>query len=493
MLNLAMWTTIKTLYAQGYSKTKIADTVKVSRKTVTRILKKMLAGETVPKRKVVPSILESYKDYIAAKVGQELTAVRIWQDMVKEKQYQGSYATVRKYVGKIKLSKDVYIHQVTLPAEEAQVDFGYAGLIPDEDGKLKKHWVFCYELVHSNKNYHQIVKSQTVKEFIQCHINAFKYMGGVPETIKIDNLKSAILEASFYEPEYQKEYINFADYYGFKPIPCRIATPTDKASIECGVKYVKKNFLKGKTFNNIEDVNGQLRDWTDNVCNKRIHGTTKKVPDDVFEKEEKHLLKHLPEKDYEISEWVKRTVLCNCHISYNNNFYSVPYQYVHREVVLQVTDKLLKVYADNKIVATHTLVSGKGKFQTNLLHYPIYKVIGSTEYQNKYRDKMGEIGEYAAKYFNYLLDRQKNYWFRTVKGIIQLAKEYGREQVDIACGRALHFGAYGYKVIKSICEKGIKDLGQVQGEKEQKPKIGQYQRPLEEYQQLIWKNQLLNN
>ena len=107
---------------------------------------------------------------------------------------------------------------------------------------------------------------------------------------------------------YQKEYLNFANYYGFKPIPCRIYTPTDKAMIESSVKYVKNGFLKGRTFKEIFDANTQLKNWTNNICNKRIHGTTKRIPDEVFEQEEKSLLLPLSVSDYQIRSFSKRTV-----------------------------------------------------------------------------------------------------------------------------------------------------------------------------------------
>lgn len=483
-----MWTTIKTLKEQGYKNKKIAEILNINRKTICRILKKIASGQNEPKRKIVDSILKVHQDYIAYKVAKGLTAVRIYQDLIKDRQYSGSYDTVKRYVKKIKLSQDIFMHNPTIPAEEAQVDFGYAGLLRDIiDEKLHKSWIFCMELVHSNKSYYEIVFNQDVKTFLKCHINAFRYFCGVPKTVKIDNLKSAILKASFYETEYQKEYINFANYYGFKPIPCRIATPTDKASVECGIKYVKNNFLKAREFENIVDANKQLRYWQDNICNKRIHGTTKKVPDEVFEKEEKALLLPLPEKDYDISEWVKRTVSCTCHISYKNNFYSLPYQYVHQEVIVQITDKLLKVYADNKLVATHTLIEAKGKFQTNPSHYPEYKSIPETQLKEKYRQKMIEIGEDALRYFECLVKKQPGYWMRSVKGIIKLSDEYGKRNIDIACSRALHFGVYGYKVIKSICEKGLfEKINEIYTlNKLNKANFYEYQRPLQDYEKLF--------
>ncbi|MCG8541830.1 MAG: hypothetical protein MJA82_18105 [Clostridia bacterium] len=101
---------------------------------------------------------------------------------------------------------------------------------------------FCY----SRLMYSEIVFNQEVKTFIKCYENTFRYFGVVPKTVKIDNLKTAILEANFYEPVCQREYEELSKYYGFISIPCRVRTPTDKAKIESGVKYVKNNFFKVK-------------------------------------------------------------------------------------------------------------------------------------------------------------------------------------------------------------------------------------------------------
>jgi len=119
MLRIAMWTTIKTLWDLGYNKTRIAETVGCSRKTVRKILKRLQQGQIEPKREVVPTIIEPYKDLIAARVSQELTAKRIYQEL-KEKGYAGSYETVKRHCSKIKLTKDVYMHNVTVAGEEAQ-------------------------------------------------------------------------------------------------------------------------------------------------------------------------------------------------------------------------------------------------------------------------------------------------------------------------------------------------------------------------------------
>jgi transposase len=483
MLKMETKILIKTLAEIGVSKTKIGEKLGIHRKTVEKILKKGIENEQNRSRN---SIIDPYKDYIAAKVENELSATRIYQDLVKEKGYEGSYETVKNLVRDMKQNKQkVYMRIHTQPGEEAQVDFGYAGPIIIEN-KKKKCWVFCMELSYSRLEYFEIVYDQAVKTFLQCHINAFHFFGGVPKIIKIDNLKSAILEANFYDTIYQKEYLNFANHYSFKPMPCRIGTPTDKGKVEANIKYVKNNFLKSRLFRDKNHANEELRNWNINICNKRTHNTTKQVPQEVFDKEERMKLLPLPSKDFEIAEFVKRKVGIDCHINFENNYYSVPYQYIAQEVIVEVTDNLLRIYANNNIIATHPRLEGKkGEFQTTKNHYPSYKTLTNSDYYAHYKQKMANIGEDALKFYQEMV-KIKNYGcYGAIRGIIALTKTYGEEAVNKACRRALHHQAFEYRVIKSICEK---QLYEMELEKVRETNIeakGEFARPLSEYQRLL--------
>ncbi|MBU0878385.1 MAG: DDE-type integrase/transposase/recombinase [Candidatus Omnitrophica bacterium] len=168
--------------------------------------------------------LDNYKEKIIELMEIGLSGVRIHQEL--EKMGLGiSYASVKDYLAGIKKREKIFVRIHTLPAEEAQVDFGYIGLTPDNEGRRRKTWVFNMKLSFSRYDYYEKVYDQRVETFIECHINAFNYFNGVPETVRIDNLKAAILEANFYQPVYQRLYKDFADYTGFKPIPCRIYHP----------------------------------------------------------------------------------------------------------------------------------------------------------------------------------------------------------------------------------------------------------------------------
>ena len=143
-----------------------------------------------------------YKNAAAIK-----SARLIYEWLRDDKAVEVSYATVARYVGQFK-SQEVYIPLHSSPGEEAQVDFGYFGRY-DLEGRLIKAWVFCMVLSHSRYAYYCLVRDQSVRTFIQCHILAFEFFGGVPQTVKIDNLKAGVITPDFYEPVIQHQYGEF--------------------------------------------------------------------------------------------------------------------------------------------------------------------------------------------------------------------------------------------------------------------------------------------
>ncbi len=132
-----------------------------------------------------------------------------------------------------------------------------------------------------------------------------------------------------------------------------------------------------------KDCDDQLREWLDRA-NGRVHGTTKQVPREVFEKEEKAKLKPLPMGRYKLSKLGRRQVYHDCHIFVDYNYYSVPFDYVGKELDIELDDKFLRVYFNGKQVALHTRLKGRGQFSTEPSHYPKYKQYSETEYQQKY-------------------------------------------------------------------------------------------------------------
>jgi len=446
-----MYTTIKTLWKKHKNKSLIARLTGHDWKTVAKRIGEIEQEKEYQPKKPHPKILNPYHEDILKWIEEGLTGVRI-HEKIEQKGVKVGYSTVKDYLSHIKKREKIFMRIHTLPGEEAQVDFGYLGYSTYQ-GKRRKTWVFNMRLSYSRLDYYEVVYDQRVETFIRCHIHAFYFFGGIPQYIKIDNLKSAILEANFYEPLYQELYRNFASYYGFHPLPCRVRKPNDKGKVESGIKYVKGNFFSGRYFKDEDDLKVRLEKWNKRI-NTRIHGTTRKVPQEVFEKEEKAQLLPLPQEEFALAKVGTRKVYHDCHIYLDYNYYSVPFSYVGKEVEINLTEKLLRISYQGKEIATHPRLSGRGNFSTCNCHYPAYKLCCETEYQEKYQAKMAQIGPYTEQLFFLILKEHPRDWHRPVAGIIALKKHYAQEVIEASCKRACHYGITQYSVIKNICHNG---------------------------------------
>lgn len=444
--------TIKTLWKAGKSKNAISKATGHDWRTIDKVIKRIKSGKEYPKKIEKKSILDPHKETIVQWIESKLSGSRIHEELLA-KEVQISYSSVKRYIKNIKNTNDVFIRVHTEPGKEAQVDFGYFGYTNDNSGKRRKTWVFNMRLSNSRYDYFEKVYNQKVETFIQCHINAFEFFEGIPEYVKIDNLKAAILEASYYEPVYQKLYKSFSEYYNFKPLPCRVRRPNDKGKVESGIKYVKDNFFKGRTFKDGDDLDRQLLNWTNKV-NKRIHGTTRKIPEEMFLKYEKEKLKSLPTNAFKMPITGTRKVYHDCHIFFNYNYYSVPFEYVGKEISVEQSNGILKIFYENTNIATHEILEGKGEFATVLSHYPDYKICSDTEYQAKYQIKMRELGKYSEQFFLRKLESSPHSWQGSIRGILKLTKIYPPDVVEMSCKRAVSYNALTYKMVRNICENG---------------------------------------
>jgi len=457
MLGGAMYTTIKVLGEKGYSKLAISKMTGVDRKTVRKVLAKIKSGIEYPNKKDHPCKLDAYKDQVLDFLGQGLSSVRIHEELLSLGSNIG-YSTVKFYVARIKKREDIFVKINTKPGEESQVDFGYVGLTINKEGKKKKTWAFNMRLGYSRYDYYELVYDQRVETFINCHINAFRFYGGVPEYVVIDNLKAAVLEANFYEPVYQDLYKNFAEFYNFKILPCRVRDPNRKGKVESGIKFIKNNFFVGRKFLNYEDLKSKLNNWIDNRCNNRLHGTTRKVPYKVFIEEEREKLILLPIEDFKMNKVGTRKVYHDCHVYVDYNYYSVPFEYVGKEVEINVSKNLIKISCNNKEIAVHSLADGRGSIVTNDVHYPKYKRYSETENQEEYQIKVAKIGAYAEQLFFIIIKNHPNDWKRYVLGLLSLNKKYSEVIINLACKRAIAYNVYKYRVIKNMCENGSYNL-----------------------------------
>lgn len=181
-----------------------------------------------------------FRDQVAALRERGVECRAIFDILREEHAFAGSYGAVYRFVRRLEpRTPEAFVRVETGPAEEAQVDFGYAGLLRDpESDTLRKAWAFVMTLSFSRHSYVEFVFDQEVDTWLRCHRRAFEWYGGVVRRVVLDNLKAAIVHAALYDPVVQRAYRECAEHYGFLISPCRPRTPEHKGEDSYCTSYV---------------------------------------------------------------------------------------------------------------------------------------------------------------------------------------------------------------------------------------------------------------
>jgi transposase len=404
------------------------------------------------------STLAPYREEIAALRAQGVEMAAIRARLEERHGHQVSYSAVRRLVQRLEPRPVEAVVRVEVPpGSEAQVDFGYAGLTLDPlTGQARRSWVFVLLLSWSRHLYAEVVFDQRVETWLLCHRHAFEAWSGAPQRIVPDNLKAAIVRASFTEPLAQQAYRECATHYGFLIDPTPPRTPRHKGKVEQGgVHYVARNFLAGRAPEPLDVRNAALRRWTVQTAGRRTHGTTKQAPLSRFETVEQAALRPLPPTPYDPAVWKQARVARDCHLTFEGAYYSVPYRLVGAAVLIRGGTRTVEVYdADHQLVATHSRVAA-GERQTQLWPLPGEKIPNLVLTREDCLAQAQAIGPATTTLVQALLEHRPEDRLRSAGRLVRLAQRTGPQRLEQACARALAFGVSDYPTIKRILEAGL--------------------------------------
>lgn len=397
-----------------------------------------------------------FRTVIEDKLRIGLSAQRIYQDLITEHGYAGSYYSVRRFVRRLEGDdRPLPFRRMECAAgDEGQVDFGSGAPVIDPNGNRRRSYVLRITLSNSRKGYSEAVTRQTTDNFIACLENAFRHFGGVPKTLIIDNLKAAVSNADWYDPDINPKIQSFCEYYGTVILPTKPYTPRHKGKIERGIEYVKSNCLKGKRFGSVAEQNSYLLQWETSVADKRIHGTTRKQVGKVFEELERPALLQLPAGRFPSFEEAKRSVHRDGHIEVKKAYYSVPPEYTGREVWARWDGHIVRVFnCQMEQIAIHVQAE-PGRFQTTPEHIHSKK-ISSVERGATWLLKRAElIGPSAEAWAKAMLTVRGIQGMRVLVGLMSLVKQHPAEIIDRACQTALTHGAFRLRTIRTLIKNG---------------------------------------
>ena len=413
-----------------------------------------LAGQNgVPAPRGPLSRCEPYRDAILAKLQQDLSATRIWQDLVEAGADLG-YDSVRRFIQRLGRSRSLPFRRMeSAPGEEAQVDFGTGAPIVTADGKRRKTHVFRIVLSCSRKGYSEATFTQTTDDFLHALENAFAHFGGAPKTLVIDNLKAAVAHPDWFDPELVPKVQAFCRHYGTVILPTRPYMPRHKGKVESGVKYVKNNALKARTFASLKEEQEHLAQWERTVADLRIHGTTKRQVRKLFDEVERPALLSMPRDRFANFHEAQRKVNRDGHIEVAKAYYSVPPEYLAREVWVRWDARLVRIFNHRfEQIALHVRHE-QGRFSTHGPHLAAEKISGLERGAQHLLGKVRSIGPRSHDWAQAMLTARGIEGTRVLQGLLALNKKHASETLENACETALSHGCYRLRTIRQLLQR----------------------------------------
>jgi len=362
----------------------------------------------------------------------------------------------RKFCKKRRLS----MRQVHRAGEKMFVD--YAGSRPvltdPRTGERRPVELFVAVLGGSSLTFAEATHSQRSADFISSHTHALEYFGGVAEITIPDQLKSGVVRACRYEPGLQRTYQEWAEHYGTTVIPARPRKPKDKAKVEVAVQVAERWILarlRHETFASLCDLNVRIGMLLEDVNARpmRAFGQSRRERFDLIDRP---ALRALPAHRFEYAQWKMARVNIDYHVQFEKHYYSVPYPLVQEAVEIRATQLIVELFHKGQRVASH-IRSDKPGYATTPEHMP-KSHRAHLEWSPSRLTHWGEtVGPQTKALIEAILDERRHpeQGYRSCLGILRLERQYGRDRLEAACGRAGKVRARSYKHVQSILKNGL--------------------------------------
>jgi hypothetical protein len=300
-----------------------------------------------------------------------------------------------------------------------------------------------------------VVWRQDTETFIRSCENAFRHFGGVTRTTIVDNLKAAVLDPDWFDPTLNPKMADFAKHYGTVVLPTQPARPEHKGKIEAGVKFAQNNALKGRAFGSVGEQNVFLADWERRVADTRIHGTVRQQVAAMFEAERPALIP-LPDSLFPSFTEARRKVHRDGHVEFDRAYYSVPPEYLHREVWVRGESRVIRILNHRQeVIAAHARIE-RGRFATTETHIHAHKRSGVERGAKYWLDRCRSIGPQTAAWAEGLFANRGIYGLRTLQGLVGLTKKHPVAAIEQVAATATHRGTWRLRDLRRLLTDGDK-------------------------------------
>ena len=453
-----------------YSARQISPRVGLSRKLVGRVLDEH-GLSSCPQRQSQPqdatldtSKLDSFRELVAQRVQKRLTTTRILRE-IRQIGYQGGRTILGDYVRQLRAQltlepkRSVKRRFETRPAEELQIDWSPYE-IPIGSRSVKIHVLGCL-LAWSRKLYAYAFRDERQPTLLEGLACAFTYFDGAAARTVLDNMSTAVLGriGAGGKVLWHSRFLDFTRHYGTVPFACKVRDPDRKGKKEKSFRLLEDDFIRGSEFSSLDELNEQLRIWLDSTpeCgNLRVHGTTRRIPNEAFE-DERPLLIRLPEQRFPVCEQSVRVVDRDSTLSIRGTPYTVPAALANRSVAVHLFAEHFEVLdPQGRVAFSRRYVSerDKGRLVIDKKHYANLPRSprgngGGERLDQAFVRRFGELQPLVDG----LKRRMKSLAPIHLRALLRLCDRFGEEAFLVAARRAQEFRRFDALAVERILER----------------------------------------
>ncbi len=347
------WAEVRTLDAEGISRRQIANRLGIDPRTVKRLAE----ADEPPRYRRAPngSMLDPLEPVIARLIEDwpEIKAPRVTEVLRDEHGYTGSVDLVRKRISRLRPPSERPAQRTGYrPAQVMQVDWGEMPSRPKIYGKERRVYALICSLPYSGAATAHFSFDMTIESFLEGHVHAFAWLGGVPREMVYDNLRSAVARREGSEVTWNSRFLQLRGHYAFHATACTPATPREKGSTEAAVRHTKHGFWPAREFDSLAEIDRQYADWQDRYALPRRHASGHFVVADRFEVE-REMARPLPPVAFDFAGCRSSRVPLDCYLKHRGSFYRAPENLVHRRVELCFDRDTVWITHHGKTVASY--------------------------------------------------------------------------------------------------------------------------------------------
>lgn len=448
---------LRLYHAERWLMNTIARQLHIHHSTVKRALQRN--GIQPQRLHLRQSIADPYIDLIRGTLKKypTITGRRIWE-MAKARGYKGGYDHFTDIVARFRQRPaEAFMRLRTLPGEQAQVDWAHFGTFTVGSAE-RRLLAFVMVLSWSRQIFLRFYPGDSTANFLDGHVQAFDFFGGVPREILFDNLKSAVLERVGDTIRFNPNLLDLSAHYRFGPKPVAPARGNEKGRVERAIQYVRTSFFPARKWTDLQDLNRQALEWClGTAAERRCPEDKTKTVAQAFAEEKPQLLP-LPANPFHASDRVQAKVGKTPYVRFDQNDYSVPPFLVGKNVTVYADLDTVAIHFEGSRVAEHQRCFDKGCQLENAIHLEDLVELKRAGKKHRGFDRL----YHAAPSSKSLLEATALHgsslgWI--TKNLLQLLELYGPTELETAIKEALSCGSSHFTAVRQILEQRRKSKG----------------------------------